>query len=193
MHITFFKTPAEFRSWLKKNHKKEKELLVGFYKTKSGKPSITWPESVHEALCFGWIDAMRKSIDDESYYIRFTHRKPESIWSNINIKKMEELIKNGLVLAAGLEAYKKRKEKKSGVYSYENETVNLSKDFEKKLKADKKAWKFFQSQAPSYKKVASRWVMTAKQEATRIKRLHELIDDSRAGMKIRMLRYGKVK
>jgi len=191
MDITFFKTAAEFRKWLKKNHKKEKELVVGFYKTKSGKQSITWPESVDEALCFGWIDAMRKSIDEESYYIRFTQRKADSIWSKININKMEELIKNGLVQTAGLEAYKKRSEKKSGVYSYENETVNLSKDFEKKLKADKKAWEFFQSQAPSYRKVAGRWVMTAKQEATRIKRLNELIDDSRAQMKIKVLRYGK--
>src|SRR5882724_1707092 len=102
MDIVFFKKPDDFRKWLKKNHTKEKELYVGFYKVKSGKPSMTWPQSVDEALCFGWIDARRKSIDDKSYYIRFTQRKPGSIWSLINIKKMEDLIKNGLVLPVGI-------------------------------------------------------------------------------------------
>ena len=190
MGVTFFKTQADFRKWLEKNHMREEELHVGFYKTNSGKPSITWPQSVDEALCFGWIDAMRKSIDEDSYLIRFTRRKPNSVWSLKNIKKMEELIKLGLVKPMGFEAYKKRKEKKSGIYTYENETVPLKKIYEKKLKADKKAWTFFQSQPPSYQKIVTRWVMTAKQETTQIKRLNELINDSRAGMKIKSQRYG---
>ena len=190
MDIVFFKKQEDFRKWLIKNHAKEKEIYVGFYKLKSGKQSMTWPQSVHEALCFGWIDAVRKSIDDESYYIRFTHRKPASIWSLVNIKKMEDLLKNGLVMPAGIEAYKKRKETKSGIYTYENEAVKLKKEFEKKLKADKKAWAFFQSQAPSYQKIATRWVMTAKQDSTQIKRLNDLINDSHAGLRIKSQRYG---
>lgn len=193
MDIVFFKTQAEFHKWLAKNHARETELIVGFYKTKSGKPSMTWPQSVEEALRFGWIDAFRKSIDDERYFIRFTRRKPNSVWSLINIKKMKELINHGLAKPMGIEAFKKRKEKKSGIYSYENEPVKLKKDFEKKLKADKKAWAFFKSQPPSYQKIASRWVMTAKQEATQIKRLNELVNDSHAGQKIKSQRYGAKK
>ena len=151
---------------------------------------MTWPQSVDEALRFGWIDAFRKSIDDDSYFIRFTQRKPNSVWSLINIKKMEELISQGLAKPLGIEAFKKRKEKKSGIYSYESEAVKMKKDFEKKLKADKKAWTFFKSQPPSYQKVATHWVMTAKQEATRVKRLNDLISDSHAGQKIKSQRYG---
>jgi uncharacterized protein YdeI (YjbR/CyaY-like superfamily) len=178
---TFFPTPSSFRKWLKKNHAKESELIVGFYKTGSGKKSITWPQSVEQALCFGWIDGVRKSIDKESYYIRFTPRKPSSIWSAINIKKVEELISNGSMEPAGLASYQKRSEHKSRIYSYEKEPVNLSEEFEKIFKANKKAWKFFHSLAPSYRNPALNWVMSARQEATRIKRLTSLIADSEAG------------
>lgn len=177
----FFKTPATFRKWLAKNHKKSPNILVGFYKVTSGKKSITWPQSVEQALCFGWIDGIRKSIDKESYYIRFTPRKPTSIWSAINIKKAEELISNGSMEPAGLASYKKKSENKSRIYTYEKAPVILAAEFEKIFKANKKAWKYFQSLAPSYRKPSLNWVMSAKQKATRIKRLTELLADSEAG------------
>jgi uncharacterized protein YdeI (YjbR/CyaY-like superfamily) len=186
---TFFKTPSEWRKWLEKNHHKETELWVGFYKTSSGKPSITWPKSVDEALCFGWIDAIRKSIDEESYVIRFTRRKPKSIWSVVNIKKVEELIKKGLMMEAGLTIFKARDEKKSKIYSFEQEKVELDKNYEKQFKANKEAWKYFQSMPLSYRKPATHWVMSAKQETTRLKRLDTLIRDSEAGRKIKPLSY----
>ena len=177
----FFKTQAAFRKWFIKNHQKANELLVGFYKTGSGKESITWPQSVEEALCFGWIDGVRKSIDKESYCIRFTPRKPGSIWSAVNINKVEELTHKGLMQAAGLAIFEKRMEHRSRVYSHEKEPEVLSKEFEKTFKSNKKAWEFFQSLAVSYRKPALNWVMGAKQESTRVKRLHELIADSEQG------------
>src|SRR5262245_51313572 len=119
MEPTFFPTPADFRAWLEANHETQRELLVGFYKTSTGKPSITWPESVDQALCFGWIDGIRKRIDDESYSIRFTPRKPDSNWSAVNIAKVKELTEQGLMRAAGIKVFENRKEEKSGVYSYE--------------------------------------------------------------------------
>ncbi len=178
MKPVFFATQEEFRKWLEKNHQKEKELLVGFYKVKSGKPSMTWPQSVDQALCFGWIDAVRKSIDADSYQIRFTKRKPTSIWSAINIKKVEVLTSKGLMKPAGLACFEKRTENRSKIYAYENEEVALSPEFEKQFKAHKKAWKYFQSLAPSYRKTSTKWVMSARQESTKLKRLNELITDS---------------
>lgn len=186
---TYFPTQATFRKWLQKNHEKAVELLVGFYKVGSGKQSMTWSESVDEALCFGWIDGIRKSIDEESYSIRFTPRKPKSIWSAINIKKIEELSKQGLMHPAGLAAFSRREENKSRIYSYEKEIATLSDDFLKIFKSNSKAWKYFQSLAPSYKNHAIHWVMTAKQETTKIKRLQELIRDSEAERKIKRLSY----
>jgi uncharacterized protein YdeI (YjbR/CyaY-like superfamily) len=183
MKPTFFSKPSEFRKWLEKNHGKETELWVGFYKKDSGKPSITWPESVDEALCFGWIDGIRKSIDESSYVIRFTPRKPGSIWSAVNIKKMSELEKKGLVYPAGKAAFAKRDAKKSEVYSFEQENVSLG-DYEKVFKKNKKAWSQFEAMAPSYKKAAIWWVVSAKQETTREKRLAALISDSEAGLRI---------
>ncbi len=193
MQPTFFAKPSDLREWFEKNHQTFTELYVGFYKAGSGKESITWPQSVDEALCFGWIDGVRKSIDSESYYIRFTPRKPGSIWSAINIKKMEELATAGKVKAAGMEAYSKRREHKSKIYSYEKEPVALSAEYEKKFKANKKAWKFFQSQPAWYQRVSIHLVMSAKQEATRISRLDNLIKDSEAEKKIKALSYGKKK
>lgn len=187
----FFKTPAEFRKWLEKNYQKETELLVGFYKKGSGKESITWPESVDQALCFGWIDGIRRSLEDDSYTIRFTPRKPGSIWSAINIRKMAELSARGLVKPAGIAAFEKRKDHKSAIYSYETADITLDKVYEKQLKANKKAWDFFHSQRPSYRKIAIKWVMTAKQQATRDTRMQSLISDSEAGMLIKSQRYGK--
>ncbi len=181
MAPTFFAKQSDFRKWLQKNHKRETELLVGFYKVGSGKPSMTWSQSVDEALCFGWIDGVRKSIDKDSYQIRFTQRKPKSIWSAINIKKIGELTKQGLMQPAGLASFEKRIESKSKIYSYEKDEVELTRDFKKRFKANKKAWEYFQSFAPSYRKVSTHWVMSAKQESTKIKRLNELIADSAIG------------
>lgn len=177
----FFSNQSEFRKWLKKNHKKETELLVGFYKVGTGKPNMTWSQSVDEALCFGWIDGVRKSIDKDRYQIRFTQRKAGSNWSAVNLKKMEVLIKQGLMQPAGLESFKKRTEKKSNVYSFENEAATFPPALEKQFKANKAAWKYFQSLAPSYKKTSTHWVVSAKQESTRLKRLQILIADSEAG------------
>lgn len=178
---TFFAKQADFRKWLDKNHKKETELLVGFYKINSGKQSMTWSQSVDEALCFGWIDGVRKSIDEDTYQIRFTQRKHTSIWSAVNIKKMKSLIQQGLMQPSGLASFEKRTENKSAIYSYENLEITFSPVFEKQFKADKKAWNYFQSLAPSYRKPSTNWVMSAKQEITRIKRLNELMEDSKAG------------
>ena len=178
MDTIFFASPSEFRKWLKKNHKKEKELLIGFYKVNSKKPSMTWSLSVDEALCFGWIDGIRKSIDEHSYTIRFTPRKPGSIWSAINVKKMQELIAKGVMQPAGLEAFKHRREDRTAIYSFENPTKKLPPSFEKKFKANKIAWKFFRSQAPSYQKLMTHWIVSAKREATQQDRLTKLINQS---------------
>jgi len=175
MTATFFATQAEFRKWLKKHHKKETELLVGFYKVGSGKPSMTWPQSVDQALCFGWIDGVRKSINEESYSIRFTPRKPTSIWSAINIRKVEELTKSGLMMPEGQKAFSLRTENKSRIYSHEKEPVDLAPKYEKQFKMNKLAWDFFNVQAPSYKKVMIHWIMAAKQEKTRVSRLEKAI------------------
>jgi uncharacterized protein YdeI (YjbR/CyaY-like superfamily) len=178
MQPIFFKHPSEFRYWLEQNHLTETEVLVGFYKKNSNKPSLTWSQSVDQALCFGWIDSVRKSIDEECYCIRFTPRKPTSIWSGINIKKVEELTKNGLMQPAGLAAYNNRKEEKSKVYSFENETKELDSEFENLFKKNIIAWDFFISQAPSYKKAVIHWIMTAKQETTKHSRLLKTIRES---------------
>jgi uncharacterized protein YdeI (YjbR/CyaY-like superfamily) len=185
MEPCFFKTPADFRKWLQAHADKETELLVGFYKTGSGKPSITWPQSVDEALCFGWIDGVRRSIDHESYSIRFTPRKATSIWSAVNIKKVTQLTQNGLMQPAGIAAFAKRQESKSAIYSFENEAMELKPGYEQQLKANKKAWDFFQLQAPWYKKVAIHRVMTAKQEKTQLSRLESLIKACENGERIR--------
>lgn len=188
---TFFPTQKHLRSWFQKNHKKEKELFVGFYKVSSGKPSVNWSQSVDEAICFGWIDGIRKSIDDECYCIRFTPRNPKSNWSAVNIKKAEGLTKLGLMKSEGSKAFSYRKEEKSKIYSYENPVVSFNKSYEKRIKANKQAWKYFQSMTPSYKKITTRWVMSAKQETTRLKRLNELINDCAVGRKIKAMNYGK--
>lgn len=184
MEVNFFKTPAELRKWFEKNHDKVTEQWVGFYKKGSGKPSITWPESVDQALCFGWIDGVRKSIDDESYKIRFTPRKTKSIWSAVNIKRAGDLKELGLMHANGLNAFENRDEKLAQRYAYEQESVGLDPVYEKKLQKNKKAWEFFQSQPPSYRKVAIWWIVRAKQEETRLRRLETLITDSAAGRRI---------
>jgi uncharacterized protein YdeI (YjbR/CyaY-like superfamily) len=182
--IRFFKSPSDFRKWLETNHARAAELWVGFYKKDSGKPSITWPQSVDEALCFGWIDGIRKSIDDVSYKIRFTPRRPRSIWSAVNIKRAQELIEQRLMRPAGLKAFQAREEYRSGIYSYEQRPPELPDPYGRQLKENSAAWKFFQAQTPSYRRAATWWVVSAKREETRLKRLNKLMDDSANGRSI---------
>jgi len=191
MKVVFFPTQKDLRKWFEKNHKNEKELFAGYYKVSSGKPSIAWSESVDVALCFGWIDGIRRSVDDESYCIRFTPRNPKSNWSAVNIKKVEELTKLGLMKPEGLKAFGFRKEEKSKIYAYENPKGEFDKSFEKLFRSNKKAWAFYQTKTPTYRKVTTRWVMSAKQESTRLKRLNELITDCAAGRNIKAMSYGK--
>lgn len=184
MKPAFFPTPAAFRTWLETNHASATELLVGFYKRDSGKPSITWPESVDQALCFGWIDGVRRRIDDVSYSIRFTPRKPTSNWSAINIARVAELTKLGLMRPAGQRAFEQRREDKSAIYAYENAVRSLDPSDEKMFRANRKAWQFFNAQAPWYRRVCIYWVTSAKKEETRARRLATLINDSANGEKI---------
>lgn len=190
MKLVFFPTQKDLRKWFEKYHKKEKELFVGYYKVSSGKPSVTWSQSVDEALCFGWIDGIRRSVDGESYCIRFTPRNPKSNWSAVNIKKVDDLTKLGLMKPEGLKAFGFCKEEKSKIYAYENPDVLFDKSSEKLFKANKKAWVFYQTKTPTYRKVTTRWVMSAKQESTRLKRLNELITDCAAGRNIKAMSYG---
>lgn len=194
MKTLFFATPEDFRAWLEKNHAIELELSVGFYKRDSGKPSITWPGSVDAALCYGWIDGVRNSIDAVSYRIRFTPRKPTSTWSAVNLKRVAELTKLGLMRSAGNKAFAARKGERTGIYAYEQrKNARLSRAYEKQFRANKKSWAFFQSQPAWYQRTATYRVISAKQEATRQKRLAELIRDSEAGLSIKELRRPKRK
>jgi uncharacterized protein YdeI (YjbR/CyaY-like superfamily) len=182
---TYFATPAAFRAWLEAHHATSTELLVGFYKKGSGKPSITWPESVDEALCFGWIDGVRRSVDDDRYTIRFTPRKSRSTWSAVNIKRVAELTKLGRMQPAGIETFARREEKKSQIYAYEQRAdAAFHDEFERTFRANRRAWEFFQAQAPWYCRNATYWVMTARKEETRRKRLATLIADSSRGKRI---------
>ena len=183
--IRFFATPGDFRKWLKTHHGSAGELWVGFYKKDSGRPSITWPESVDEALCVGWIDGLRKTIDAESYKIRFTPRKKTSNWSAVNIGRVKELTKLGRMRSAGLKAFELRKEEKSGIYAYENrKSAVLGKAEEKQFRAWPKAWDFFQLQPAGYRKLMTWWVISAKKGETRQKRLEKLIAASEAGRRL---------
>ena len=176
MKAIFFSSPAAFRKWLQQHAATEQELLVGFYKTTSGKPSITWPQSVDEALCFGWIDGVRKRVDDVSYTIRFSPRRATSIWSAINIKRVQALAKQGRVTPAGLKAFEARRENKSGVYSYEQRPSELIEPYAGMLARNGKAAKYFAEQPPSYRRDAIWWVISAKQEETRLRRARTLIE-----------------
>lgn len=191
MKPTFFATPDDFRRWLEQHHETEAELLVGFYKKGSGRPSMTWPESVDEALCFGWIDGLRKSIDATSYYIRFTPRRRGSNWSAVNIRKISELIAFGRMRAAGLRAFEERDPRKGETYSFEQQRApQLGPEAEAQFRANVAAWRFFLSQPPGYRKTAVWWVVSAKQKTTQHRRLQTLIEDSAAGRRIGLLRRG---
>lgn len=176
---TFFTSPPEFRVWLKKHHADVQELWVGFYKRSTATPSLTWPESVDCALCFGWIDGLRKSLGETSYMIRFTPRRPTSTWSAINIKRIAELEKMGLMQPAGRKAFEQRKHDKSAIYSYENRAAaKLNTTQEKEFRANKAAWEFFQAQPPWYRRTATYWVASAKKQETKQRRLAALMESS---------------
>lgn len=185
----FFATPSAFRRWLGKNHQTADELWVGFHKKGTGRKSITWPESVDQALCFGWIDGVRKSIDDSRYTIRFTRRRPRSIWSAVNIKRALELIDRGLMESAGNEAFAKRDPKK--LHSSEQRQVRFPPIFVKRIRSHERAWLFFQSLPPSIRRLSTRWIMSGKKEETRLKRLALLISSSAKRELIPPLRFGR--
>lgn len=178
MSPIFFKNQSEFRQWLEKNHATETQLLVGYYKVETGKPCMTWSQSVDQALCFGWIDGIRKKVNEESYCIRFTPRKRISKWSNINIAKVKELTSKGLMHHAGLESFSHCKEANSGVYSFENDFKTLPQEFEEIFRGNKGAWEYYSAQSPSYRKMVAHWILSAKRKETQIKRLEELIQVS---------------
>lgn len=192
MKPLFFTSPSAFRKWLEKHHDDTRELWVGFYKRDSGKPSITWPEAVDAALCFGWIDGLRKSVDAQSYTIRFTPRRASSIWSAVNLKRMEVLTELGVVRAPGLKAFEARNRKKSGLYSYEQrKSAQLSAADKRPFQANGKAWNFFRAQAPWYQRTATFWVISAKKEDTRQRRLARLIEASGKEQSIAPLKRSK--
>lgn len=180
----YFASPAEFRDWLHGHHATAQEVVVGYYKKGSGVPSITWPESVDEAICFGWIDGVRHSIDSERYCIRFTPRNPRSNWSAVNIRKAEALIASGLMQPDGMRVYQMRQSENAGQYSYENKPEQLPPHFEDLFLQHPEAWAFFTTQPASYRKTVQYWIMSAKQEATQHTRLEKLIRASALGKRL---------
>lgn len=187
--VRFFERPDAFRAWLEEHHETVPELLVGYRRKGTGLPSLTWPESVDVALCFGWIDGVRRGIDETSYSIRFTPRRARSIWSTVNVRRFGELEAAGLVHEAGRRAFAARREDRTGVYSHEQATPPvLSAAFEERFRAEPAAWEWFAAQAPSYRRQASHWVMSAKREETRERRLGMLIADAAAGLRVGPLR-----
>jgi uncharacterized protein YdeI (YjbR/CyaY-like superfamily) len=184
MDLKYFKSAADFRKWLEKNHAVSKELWVAFYKKSTNLKGITYPEAVDQALCFGWIDGIKKKVDELSYTNRFTPRKSKSIWSSINTKRVKELTQLGFMHSSGLQVFNQRDKKKIKLYSYEREIRKLDDQYETIFKTHENAWKFFLTQPPSYRKVASHWVMSAKKEETRLKRLNILIEDSTSGKRL---------
>jgi uncharacterized protein YdeI (YjbR/CyaY-like superfamily) len=179
--VLYFETPADFRAWLAENHDKRTEQWVGFRKKGSGRPSITWPESVDEALCFGWIDGIRKSVDAESYKMRFTPRRKGSIWSAVNVKRAGELIALGRMQPAGLREFEMRDPNKTNMYSFEQKTAAFTSEQEAEFRANSKAWAYWETRPPHYKRAATWWVISAKQEATRQRRLATLIENCATG------------
>jgi len=178
MKPKFFTSPEQFRRWLEQNHATATELLVGFHKKSSAKKSVTYAEALDEALCFGWIDGVRRSLNETSYTIRFTPRRPRSIWSLVNKRHVERLQKEGRMHAAGLAAFERRDPKRTGIYAFENRPRELSPEYDKEFRAHQAAWEFFQTQPPGYKRLMAFWVMGAKKEETRAQRLQRLIETS---------------
>ncbi len=189
MEPVCFSSPEEFRAWLEQHHATERELLVGFYKTATGLPSMRWAESVDEALCFGWIDGVRRTVDAERYTIRFTPRRPGSNWSEVNIRRAQELTREGRMRPAGLKAFEARRHDRSGVYSFEQrKAAELTADEIAAFRANAAAWSFWERQPAGYRKTATWWVVSAKRNGTRARRLRTLIADSEAGLRIGPLR-----
>jgi uncharacterized protein YdeI (YjbR/CyaY-like superfamily) len=184
----FFESPQEFYDWLEEHHETETEVYVGFYKTHTGKRAMTWSESVDQALCFGWIDTRANSIDEDRYMQRFTPRKPGSNWSRINVEKVAKLTEAGLMRPAGLAAFEKRTPEKTGVYSFERENAALPPEYEERLRANAAAAEYFDARPPWYRRSATHWVVSAKREETRLRRLAQLIEDSAAGLDVKPLR-----
>ena len=184
-NVTYFRTTAEMRKWLRANHKKAAELWVGYYKKDTGKPSVTWPESVDEALCVGWIDGIRKRLGPESYTIRFSPRRNGSIWSAVNIARVKVLTGEKRMQPAGLAAYAARRENRSGIYSYEQRRDALEEPYAGVLRKNKAASAFFDAQPPSYRKMMGWFVVSAKREETRMERLKRLIDACAKGQRLR--------
>jgi len=193
MKPTFFKTQQAFRKWLGQHHAEVAELWVGFHRRDSGKGGITYPQALDEALCFGWIDGLRKTVDESRYMVRFTPRKLDSIWSAINTRRVDELIAQGHMQKPGLAVFEGRDRKKSQRYSYERYNCRLGAAQERQFKVNPKAWEFFRTQAPWYQRTATWWVISAKREETRLKRLATLIAHSDKGRKIAPLDYPKNK
>jgi uncharacterized protein YdeI (YjbR/CyaY-like superfamily) len=189
MKPTYFRTPAEFRAWLKEHHATEDELWVGVYKKGSGIPSITWSEAVDEALCYGWVDGIRRGVDERRFMNRFTPRKPSSNWSEVNIRRVEELTRQRRMRAPGRKAFEARQARKAGTYFYEQRyEVELSPDLDRRFRASKRAWAWFQDQPAAYRSLALYWVMSAKKPETRERRLSTLIEDSAGGQRVPPLR-----
>jgi uncharacterized protein YdeI (YjbR/CyaY-like superfamily) len=184
----FFVSGEEWRAWLEQHHASHAELMVGLYKRASGRPTMTWSESVDEALCFGWIDGVRRRIDEHSHSIRFTPRKPRSTWSAVNIEKAERLIAEGRMRPAGLRAYRARSEENSRIYAFEQGDVQLPQEGQQRLRANPAAWEYWESRPAGYRRIASWWVISAKREETRERRLATLIEDCAAGRLIKSQR-----
>jgi uncharacterized protein YdeI (YjbR/CyaY-like superfamily) len=189
---TFFATEADFRSWLEANHETAPELLVGFWKKDSGKPSIDWPQARDQALCFGWIDGIRKSRDEDSYTIRFTPRRKGSIWSKVNVERYRALKAAGLMTPAGEQAYEEKKHK-SGLYSYERETAALTDQEQAQVRANAKAWTEWQKVPPGRRKLVLHFIASAKKPETRARRLASVIEGLAAGLKVGTLEASRKK
>jgi uncharacterized protein YdeI (YjbR/CyaY-like superfamily) len=187
MEPRFFTSAKQFRQWLERNHDTATKLLVGFHRKGSGKKSITYAEALDEALCFGWIDGVRKRLDETSYTIRFTPRKPRSIWSLVNVRHVERLQKEGRIHPAGLEAYARRDPKRTGIYAFENAPLQLSSEYEKMFRQNKTAWKVFEQHPPSARKIVIYWIMSAKKEETQLRRLNKVIERCAQGRKVGVL------
>lgn len=181
---TYFTTPARLRAWFRKHHASAAELLLGYWKVGSGQPSVTWPESVDEALCVGWIDGVRRRVDDERYTIRFTPRRPGSVWSRVNVQRVAVLAAEGRMQPPGLAVFEARGEAHQHGYTYAQRAEQLPAELAAVFRAETQAWGFFERQPPGYQRVAIHWVASAKQEATRLRRLAKLIEESTAGRRI---------
>ncbi len=188
MEPIFFKSPREFYDWLEEHHETESEVYLGMYKKHTGKRAMSWSEAVDQALCFGWIDGRANAIDEDRYMQRFTPRRRGSNWSKINIAKVAKLTEAGLMRAAGLAAFERRGDDRSGVYSFERENAGLPTEYEERLRANDAAAEYFDAKPPWYRRTAAHWVMSAKREDTRERRLGQLIEDSAAGLDIKPLR-----